>query len=47
VFLWLAFGSLDFIAGQVLGKVWMTLLAVPIIFAARAALATNSTVEGG
>jgi uncharacterized PurR-regulated membrane protein YhhQ (DUF165 family) len=47
VFLSLAFGSLDFIAGQVLGKVWMTLLAVPIIFAVRTALATNSTVEGG
>jgi uncharacterized PurR-regulated membrane protein YhhQ (DUF165 family) len=27
VFLWLAFGSLDFIAGQVVGKVWMTLIA--------------------
>lgn len=36
VFLWLAFGSLDFIAGQVLGKVWMTLLAVPLIWSARA-----------
>lgn len=27
VFLWLAFGSLDFIAGQVLGKFWMSLAA--------------------
>lgn len=35
VFLWLAFGSLDFIAGQVVGKIWMTLLAIPIIFIAR------------
>jgi hypothetical protein len=35
VFLWLAFGSLDFIAGQIVGKVWMTILAVPIIAIAR------------
>lgn len=28
VFLWLAFGSLAFIEGQVVGKLWMTLLAV-------------------
>ena len=27
VFLWLAFGSLDFIAGNVLGKAWMSMLA--------------------
>lgn len=31
VFLQLAFGSLDFFAGQVIGKVWMVLLAVPLI----------------
>jgi uncharacterized PurR-regulated membrane protein YhhQ (DUF165 family) len=31
VFLWLAFGSLDFLAGQVVGKAWMVLLAVPFI----------------
>jgi hypothetical protein len=31
VFLWLAFGSLDFLAGQVVGKAWMVLLAVPLI----------------
>lgn len=29
-FLWLAFGSLDFIAGQVVGKIWMTLAAAGI-----------------
>lgn len=34
-FLWLAFGSLDFLAGQVVGKGWATLLAVPIIVLAR------------
>ena len=27
VFLWLAFGSLDYMAGQVVGKMWMTGLA--------------------
>lgn len=31
VFLWLAFGSLDFIAGQVIGKGWMVLLALPLM----------------
>lgn len=31
VFLWLAFGSLDFIHGQVIGKLWMTALALPMI----------------
>ena len=31
VFLWLAFGSLDFLAGQVVGKGWMVLLSVPLI----------------
>lgn len=31
VFLILAFGSLDLLAGQVLGKLWMVLLALPIL----------------
>ena len=31
VFLWLAFGSLDFLAGQVVGKAWMVLLATPLV----------------
>jgi hypothetical protein len=31
VFLWLAFGSLDFLAGQVVGKAWMVLLSVPFV----------------
>lgn len=35
LFLWLAFGSLDFIAGQVIGKAWMTLLAVPVLITIR------------
>lgn len=31
VFLWVAFGSLNFIAGQIVGKLWMSLLAAPIL----------------
>ena len=31
VFLWLAFGSLDFLAGQVVGKIWMVLLSIPFV----------------
>jgi uncharacterized PurR-regulated membrane protein YhhQ (DUF165 family) len=31
VFLWLAFGSLDFLTGQVIGKSWMVLLSIPLI----------------
>jgi queuosine precursor transporter len=31
VFLWLAFGSLDFLAGQIVGKAWMVLLSVPLV----------------
>ena len=34
-FLWLAFGSLDFLAGQVVGKLWAVLVAVPLIYAGR------------
>jgi len=31
VFLHLAFGSLDFLAGQIVGKAWMVLLALPFV----------------
>lgn len=31
VFLMLAFGSLAFIEGQIIGKLWMTLLALPVL----------------
>ena len=31
VFLWLAFGSLEFLIGQIVGKLWMVLLAVPFV----------------
>ncbi len=42
VFLHLAFGSLDFIVGQVLGKVWMTAAALPMIALLRARLPAAS-----
>ena len=31
VFLWLAFGSIDYLPGQVIGKAWMVLAALPVI----------------
>lgn len=31
IFLWLAFGSLEFLAGQIVGKAWMVLLSVPLV----------------
>lgn len=34
-FLWLAFGSLDFLAGQVVGKAWMVALSLPLVAALR------------
>lgn len=36
LFLWLAFGSLDFLAGQIVGKLYMTVLAVVVLWAWRA-----------
>ena len=35
VFLYLAFGSLDYLLGQVVGKSWMVLLALPFIWLLR------------
>lgn len=35
IFLWLAFGSLDFFAGQIVGKIWATAAGAAIIAAAR------------
>jgi queuosine precursor transporter len=32
LFLYLAFGSLDFLSGQVVGKAWMVVLAIPFIW---------------
>ena len=31
VCLWLAFGSLEFLPGQIIGKVWMVLFSLPLI----------------
>jgi queuosine precursor transporter len=31
LFLWLAFGSLDHLTGQIVGKAWMVLLALPVV----------------
>jgi uncharacterized PurR-regulated membrane protein YhhQ (DUF165 family) len=31
LFLWLAFDSLEFLSGQIVGKAWMTLLAVAVL----------------
>lgn len=31
IFLWLAFGSLQFLLGQVVGKAWMVLLSIPLV----------------
>jgi len=35
VFLQLAFGNLDYLSGQIIGKAWMILLALPIIWLIR------------
>lgn len=32
LFLWLAFGSLGYLPGQVIGKAWMVLLALPAVW---------------
>ncbi len=32
IFLWLAFGSLEFFWGQVIGKAWMVLVSLPFIY---------------
>jgi len=31
VFLWLAFGSLEFLPGQIIGKAWMVMASIPLI----------------
>jgi uncharacterized PurR-regulated membrane protein YhhQ (DUF165 family) len=35
IFLWLAFGSLDFLMGQIVGKGWMVLLSIPFVYLLR------------
>lgn len=34
LFLWLAFGSLDHLAGQVVGKLWITALSIAVVWVA-------------
>jgi queuosine precursor transporter len=45
LFLWLAFGSLDFLAGQIVGKTWMTVLAIAVLWGVRGVLARNAHAE--
>ncbi len=40
VFLWLAFGSLGYLPGQVVGKLWAVLIAVPLVRLLRRAVPT-------
>lgn len=35
VFLWIAFGALTFLPGQIVGKLWMTLLALVVLWVIR------------
>lgn len=44
VFLYLAFGSLDFLTGQIVGKAWMVLLAIPLIWLLRESDAKRGVV---
>ena len=39
IFLWLAFDSLQYLPGQVVGKAWMTLLAIGVLWLLRRRLA--------
>ena len=43
VFLWLAFGSLDFLAGQVVGKAWMVFLSIPFWLGCAAATSGSAS----
>jgi uncharacterized PurR-regulated membrane protein YhhQ (DUF165 family) len=47
LFLQLAFGSLDFMAGQVVGKLWMTVLAVELLWTWRRRLAPSPGIRAG
>ncbi len=41
LFLWLAFSSLEFLSGQIVGKLWMTVLAIVVISLWRATRERN------
>lgn len=45
LFLWLAFGSLAFLPGQIVGKAWTTVAALVVIGGARAVLARHPRNE--
>ena len=45
LFLWLAFGSLEFLLGQIVGKLWVTALAVVMLWAWRAVLPRHPSSE--
>jgi uncharacterized PurR-regulated membrane protein YhhQ (DUF165 family) len=47
LFLWLAFGSLQFLAGQLVGKAWMTALAVIVLLLIRRSAAARTAAKGG
>ena len=47
LFLWLAFGSLDFLPGQVVGKLWMTVLAVALLWTVRRRFAPGISARSG
>src|SRR5215212_8959771 len=47
LFLLLAFGGLDFLAGQIVGKLWMTVLAVALLWTRRQRLAPPAQVGAG
>lgn len=40
LFLWLAFGSMTFLKGQIVGKAWMTLAAIPVVLLLRRVIDT-------
>lgn len=46
LFLWLAFGSLAFIEGQIVGKTYMTALAVAVLWSVRHALSLRGRAAG-
>jgi uncharacterized PurR-regulated membrane protein YhhQ (DUF165 family) len=45
IFLWIAFGSLEFFWGQVIGKSWMVLISLPFIYWLRVRDSRESTTQ--
>lgn len=46
LFLLLAFGSLEFLTGQIVGKGWMTVLAIAVLWTVRRRLAPRTASSG-